>query len=433
MAAHLYSFSFAQRRDWTRVCAGQQEILDYLRAVAEEYGVMSRVRFGQRVTECRWDDAESVWTVATDAGDVFCAEAVVLACGQLNRPSIPPLPGAERYAGHSFHSARWEHGYDLRGKRVAVVGTGASAVQLVPPVADAAASLTVFQRQGNWMLPRANRAYSPLQRWLVEHVPGLQSLRRTLLFYTMQLLTQAIRHPRTLGRAFAAFSTRFMRAQLGGDPKLARQVTPDYAFGCKRVLFSSHYLPALTRPDVELVTEPLAELTSAGIRTADGREREFDCVIWATGFKVSEFVAPMRVFGAGGRELAAEWRDGAHAHLGITVPGFPSLFFMFGPNTNSGGGSVIVYLEAQARYLRQAVAFLARRAPRGLTVRRSVEQAYNAELQARLGGTAWTTCDSWYRNDSGRIVANWPGFMGEYVKLTEAFEPDEYEFEFAEA
>ena len=425
--AHLYSFSFAQRRDWTRLCSPQQEILGYLREVADDHGVTPLVRCGQRVRECRWDDDAGEWAVDTERGDTFRADAVVLACGQLNRPAIPDLPGAETYRGHSFHSARWDHGFDLRGRRVAVVGTGASAIQFVPPVAKAAASLTVFQRHGSWLLPRTNRVYSPVNRWFVERVPGLQRLRRALTYAAVQMLTRSIRHPRTVGRAAAWYSARFMRGQLP-DPELRARAWPDYTFGCKRILFSSQYLPTLTRPDVELVTEPLAAMTETGLRTADGTERDFDCVIWATGFRVSEFVAPMRVIGAGGRELAQEWRDGAHAHLGIAVPGFPSLFFMFGPNTNSSGGSVIVYLEAQAAYIRQALAHLSRGGYRSVSVRPEVEAASDVALQARFAGTAWTACDSWYKDEGGRIVANWPGYMGEYVERTRVFVPDEYAF-----
>ncbi len=425
--AHLYSFSYAQRRDWTRLCSSQQELLRYLREVADEHGITGLVRCGQRVTECRFDESTAVWTARTEAGATFVADALVLATGQLHRPAIPALAGRERFAGTTFHSARWDHDYDLRGKRVAVVGTGASAVQLVPPVARAAGSLTIFQRHGNWLLPRTNRVYSPVNRAVVEHVPGLQRLRRAITYGVVELLTRAVRHPRTIGLAAGQISASFMRSQLP-DPELRARAWPDYAFGCKRVLFSSGYLPTLSRPDVELVTEPIHELTETGIVTADGIHRELDCVIWATGFRVSEFQAPMRVHGLGGVELGEAWRDGAHAHLGIATPGFPSMFFMYGPNTNSSGGSIIVYLEAQARYIRQALEHLRDGGYRRVEVRPDVEAASDRALQARFDGTAWTACDSWYKDEGGRIVANWPGYMGEYVEATRTFAPDQYEF-----
>ena len=423
--SHLYSYSYEQRRDWSRLCSPQSEILAYLQGVADEYGITEMIQAGRRVTACTFDDADDVWRVETESGDRFEADAIVLATGQLSRPAIPSLPGSERYAGHSFHSARWDHEYDLSGKSVAVVGTGASAVQFVPWVAAGAAQLTVFQRTGNWMLPRENRVYPAWLRMVVDRVPGVQWLRRRWIFYYCEALTMAIRNPRTLGRLLGMRSASFMRSQLP-DPELRAKVWPDYTFGCKRVLFSSHYLPALARPNVELVTEPISEVTETGLRTADGHHREFDCIIWSTGFRASEFVAPMRVTGSGGVELDTVWAHGAHAHLGITVPGFPSMFLMYGPNTNTSGGSIIVYLEAQASYIRQALAHL--RGYAKLEVRPEVEAASDRETQARFTGTAWTDCDSWYRDEQGRIVANWPGYMREYLDRTRTFDPSEFNF-----
>ena len=237
---------------------------------------------------------------------------------------------------------------------MAVIGTGASAVQFVPQIAPVCGRLDVFQRTGNWFLPRKNRAYPTWFRRAIDSVPGLQPLRRRWIFDYCESLTLAIRHPRTLGRVFGLRSSRFMKSQLP-DPELRAKVWPDYTFGCKRVLFSSYYLPALGRPNVELVTEPIAEVTESGLRTSDGLDREFDCIIWSTGFRASEFMAPMRVRGVDGVELHGVWENGPHAHLGLTVPGFPSMFLMYGPNTNTSGGSIIVYLEAQASYIRQAL------------------------------------------------------------------------------
>ncbi len=300
--SHLYSFSYEQRRNWTRLCSPQAEILSYLHEVAHDYGIDQLVRGSRRVTECAWDQSSGDWSVQTEAGERYEADALILATGQLNRPSIPALPGLERFAGHSFHSARWDHDYDLAAKRVAVVGTGASAVQFVPWIARRAAQLTVYQRTGNWILPRENRVYPPWLRRVIDHVPGVQWLRRRWMFNYCESLTVAIRHPRTLGRVYGLRSSMFMRRQLP-DPELRAKVWPNYTFGCKRVLFSSHYLRALGRRNVELITDRLAEVTESGLRTADGSSREFDCIIWSTGFRASEFMAPMRVLGAGGREL----------------------------------------------------------------------------------------------------------------------------------
>ena len=330
-------------------------------------------------------------------------------------------------AGHTFHSARWDHDYPLAGKRVAVVGTGASAVQFVPEIADEVAHLTVFQRTGNWFMPRKNRPYPRVVKAAVQAVPGLQSARRAFWFHYCELLTSAIRHPATVGRVIRQGSRAFMRSQLK-DPVLRQKVWPDYTFGCKRVLFGSHFLPTLQRDHVELVTDPVAGLAREGVVTADGRLHRVDCVIWATGFQATDFMFPMEVTGTDGRSLREAWAGGAHAHLGITVPGFPSMFVMYGPNTNTSGGSIITYLEAQAAYVRQALEELRRRGAGSMVVRPEVEAASDRELQARFDGTAWTQCDSWYRDDSGRIVANWPGYMREYLEATRVLAPGDFAF-----
>lgn len=426
VASHLYSFSFAQRTDWTRLCPRQADILAYLHEVVSEHGVVRFLRTGCRVTACRWSDAECRWSVELEGGETLAADAVVLATGQLHQPATPRVEGAETFTGHTFHSARWDHDYPLAGKRVAVVGTGASAVQFVGEIAEEVAHLTVFQRTGNWFMPRKNRPYPALVRAAVQQVPGLQALRRGFWFNYSELLTLAIRRPTTVGLIVRQLSRAFMRWQLR-DPELRRKVWPDYTFGCKRVLFGSAFLPALQRDDVELVTDAVVRLAPAGVVTADGRLHEADCVIWATGFETNEFMSGIEITGAEGRDLRAEWAQGAHAHLGITVPGFPSMFVMYGPNTNTSGGSIITYLEAQAGYLRQALQHVRERGAGAIVVRPEVEAASDRALQARFDGTAWTQCDSWYRDASGRIVANWPGFMRDYLAATRTFDPAEFE------
>jgi cation diffusion facilitator CzcD-associated flavoprotein CzcO len=425
--SHLYSFSFAQRRDWSRLCSPQQEIHDYLRDVARAHDVERLIHFGRTVSACSWDERRAQWQLDTAEGERFAADALVLATGQLHQPSRPQIEGIESFAGHSFHSAQWDHDYPLAGKRVAVVGTGASAVQFVPEIAEQVGQLTVFQRTGNWFLPRRNRRYPTLVRAAIEHVPGVQAFRRGFMYEYCEALTASIRHPRTLGRLLGMRSAAFMRWQLK-DPELRRKVWPDYTFGCKRILFSSHFLPALARPNVDVVTEPIVSVQPRGIVTADGAVHELDCIVWGTGFKTTDFMFPMRIVGAGATELSEEWAHGAHAHLGMTVPGFPNMFVMYGPNTNTSGGSIIFYLEAQAGYLRQALQQTLARGADAVEVRREVERASDRELQARFAGTAWTQCDSWYRDESGRIVANWPGYMREYTERTQAFDPSEFEF-----
>ena len=426
--SHLYSFSYAQRRDWSRLCSPQAEIHAYLRDVARAHDVERLVQTNEHVTACAWDAERCRWSVHTAQGDSREADVLILATGQLHQPHMPKIEGADTFAGHSFHSSAWDHHYPLAGKRVGVVGTGASAVQFVPEIAPDLASLSVFQRTGNWFLPRPIRHYSTPFKAALKLVPGLQSARRNYIFQYTESLTLAIRHPRTVGRLAAAYSAAFMRSQLT-DPLVRAKAWPDYTFGCKRILFSSDYLPTLQRPNVELVTDAIARITPGGVVTADAREHPLDCLIWATGFKTNDFMFPMRIAGRDGIELQQAWAGGAHAHLGMCVPGFPNMFVLYGPNTNTSGGSIIVYLEAQTAYVRQALAQLRARRQGAIEVRAEVESASDRELQARFAGTAWTDCDSWYRNEQGRIVANWPGYMREYLKRTAVLDAGEYSFQ----
>jgi len=424
--SHLYSYSFATRTDWSHLCSPQEEILRYLQGVADEHGVTQRTETGVEIASCDWDAATATWTVTSTDDRTWEADAVVVATGQLHRLAYPRIPGIEDFEGESFHSADWNHDVPLAGRRVAVVGTGASAVQFVPEIAKTVGRLHVFQRSGNWFLPRRNRPYPAPVLNAIARVPGLQAFRRRFIYHYGEFLTTMIRNPRTFGRLGRARSAAFMRMQLR-DPEVRAKAWPDYTFGCKRVLFSSKWLPALQRPNVELVTDAITGVTKTGVVTADGLEREVDVIIYGTGFRTTDFMLPMTVRGRDGVTLAETWDGGPHAHLGITVPGFPSLFLMYGPNTNTSGGSIIVYLEAQAAYIRQALQQVRSRGA-AIEVRPEVEAASDREVQAGFEGTAWTQCDSWYRNESGRIVTNWPGYMAQYVKKTAVLDPAEYEF-----
>ncbi|HEY2225716.1 NAD(P)/FAD-dependent oxidoreductase [Actinomycetospora sp.] len=428
--SHLYSYSYAQRRTWSRLCSPQSEILDYLRTVAREHGVADLVVPDTRVGECRWDDGARHWRIeAETAGEArtWIADAVVVATGQLAQPSIPNIPGREDFAGHTFHSAQWDHDHDLTGRRVGVIGTGASAVQFVPEIAPEVGRLSVFHRSGNWFLPRRNVLYPRAVRALMK-VPYLQRIRRWgLKNIYLESLTVAIRTPRSFGWLLSFRSSWFMRRQLR-DPEVRRKVWPDYTFGCKRVLFSSYWLPALQRDNVDVVTDSVERIEADGVRTADGTLHRVDTIIWGTGFQTNRFMFPMEIVGREGASLRDAWADGPHAHLGMTVPGFPSMFVLYGPNTNTSGGSIIVYLEAQARYVRTALEEADRRGAAAVDVRADVEAEYDREVQERFAGTAWLECDSWYRDASGRIITNWPGYMVEYEKATQRLDPSEYDF-----
>jgi cation diffusion facilitator CzcD-associated flavoprotein CzcO len=426
--SHLYSFSYAKRRDWSQLCSPQAEIHDYMRDVARAHGVDRLVAPNRTVTRCSWSEESCRWTVGTAELQTYEADVLVLATGQLHQPAFPRIEGIDAFAGHSFHSARWDHGYRLTGKRVAVIGNAASAVQFIPEIATDVDRLTVFQRTGNWFLPRKNRRYPPIVKEAIKRLPGLQEFRRRFMFQYCEAITLAIRHPRTIGRLAGARSAAFMRSQLK-DPEIRRKAWPDYTFGCKRVLFSSHYLRALERGNVELVTDAITRVVPEGLVTHDGAVREFDCIIWATGFQTTEFMFPMAVTGRDGAELSERWSGGAHAHLGMTVPAFPNMFVMYGPNTNTSGGSIIFYLETQAAYIRQALEQLREREAGAIEVRAEVEAASDRALQARFAGTAWTQCDSWYRDQQGRIVANWPGYMREYLEQAKELSVSDFEFQ----
>lgn len=423
--SHLYSYSYAQRRDWSRLCSPQDEILEYLHDVAKRFGVDELVETGVEVSDCAWDDEARRWTVTSSDGRTWEGDAIVLATGQLHQPSFPRLDGIETFEGHAFHSAGWDHDYDFTGKRVAVIGTGASAVQFVPEIAPEVAKLVVFQRTGNWFMPRKTHDYGPVFRALNRWMPGFQRARRRYMYLYTEALTLMIRHPRTLGRYGRLNSWLHMRRQLK-DPAVREKVWPDYTFGCKRILFSSDFLPALQLPNVELVADAVTGVTADAVVTADGTRHEVDCIIYATGFRTNDFMFPMEVSGAGGRSLREAWSGGAHAHYGMTVPGFPSMFVMYGPNTNTSGGSIIVYLEAQAAYIRQAIQRVRDLRVAAIDVKPEVEAASDREVQARFAGTAWMDCDSWYRNVDGRIIANWPGYMREYEERTRKLDPGDY-------
>lgn len=421
--SHLYSFSFAPGREWTRRFAPQPDILRYLQRVAREHDLAPR--FGAEVTEARWDDARAAWRLDLADGGSLETDVLVPACGQLSRPATPRIPGLGSFAGPVFHSAEWDHDVDLTGKRVAVVGTGASAIQFVPAIADRVAAMTVFQRSAPWLIPKPDRRYGALARTLMRTLPASRLPARG--FWTAFFETGALGFTRfpALTPPFRWAHQAMLRRQVP-DAALRARLQPDYPVGCKRVGISSDWFPALARPHVDVVTDAITAVTPTGVRTADGTEYPADVIILGTGFAATEFLAPMKIFGPGGVELSERWREGARAHLGITVPGFPNLFLLYGPNTNVGSGSIVHMLESQIAYVRQAVETLAAGVGT-LTVRADVESRFDTEMQQRLDGSVWTGCRSWYRTANGRIVNNWPGLMREYRRRTSRFDVTEYE------
>ncbi|MFC7493526.1 MULTISPECIES: flavin-containing monooxygenase [unclassified Nocardioides] len=422
----LYSWSWATNPTWSRRYSPQPEILDYIRRTADDRGLLDLVRTGVEVTGLEY--AGDRWQVTTDS-EVLEADLVVVATGQLSNPVVPQVPGADGFAGPAFHSAQWRHDLDLRGKRVAVVGTGASAIQFVPGIVDRVGSMTVYQRSAPYVVPKPDRAFTDAHHRLFRARPEVPAGERRFWFWFTEQFNGALVGSSRFARPLMAYARGRWRLQMRRqvrDPDLRRRLVPDYPIGCKRILFSNDWYPALARDHVELVTDRIAAIESDGVRTADGRRREADVLIWGTGFAATDFLGGIDVRGAGGVSLADVWADGARAHLGLSVPGFPNLFRVYGPNTNLGGSSIIGMLEAQARWIAQ----VARRVQDGgahrVSVRPDVWEAYDAEMRSRIGGTVWSGCDSWYR-DGKRVTTNWPGLVAEYQRRTATVDWSELE------
>ncbi|GAB2993851.1 NAD(P)/FAD-dependent oxidoreductase [Amycolatopsis acidiphila] len=412
----LYSFSFAPNRAWPRRYSTQPDILDYLRRTAKDEAVLDRVRLNTEVTGAEFDSGTGRWRVETGDGETFEADVLIPAVGQLSRRAMPDIPGADTFAGEIFHSAEWNHEVDLAGKRVAVIGTGASAIQFVPQIQPKVARLTVFQRSAPYVIPKADRAYTRWHHRIFRALPLSQLVGRLGTWSAGELLTMALTSVQPLGRIVELLFRLQLRRQVP-DARLRARLIPDYRVGCKRVLFSNDWFPALAQPNVEVVTDRITGITPAGVRTEAG-EHEADVIVFGTGFKATEFLAPMHIRGAGGRELSQEWAGGAHAYLGISVPDFPNMFLIYGPNTNLGGNSIIYMMEHQCRYVLQILREIAVGRVSCVDVRRDVAERFDAEVQQRLSHSVWSSCRSWYREENGRISTNWPGLVWEYHRRT---------------
>ena len=413
--SHLYSFSFAPKADWSRKYASQAEILAYAEELVRRFGLAPHLRFGSEVASARYDAERGCWRLSLAGGGEIAARSLVSGCGQLNRPRIPDLPGRERFAGKQFHSARWDHAYDLAGKRVAVIGNGASAVQFIPEIAGRVARLHVFQRSANWLVPRGDRAYTARERRLLRWKPA-ERLLRWLIYWQFELRFAGFRRRSRAGHLAETLSLRHLRRQTT-DPELRARLTPDYPIGCKRVLIADTYYPALQRHNVELVTEPIARFGEAAIVTADGKLREVDAVIYATGFETTRFLAPMEILGRDGAPVEARWRGGASAYYGMAVPGYPNFFLMYGPNTNLGHNSIIFMIECQANYILRCLQRLLR--GEALEVTEDAMARYEARLDAELARTVWGEgCRSWYKTASGKVTNNWSSLTLSYWRRT---------------
>jgi cation diffusion facilitator CzcD-associated flavoprotein CzcO len=412
--SHLYSFSFEPRADWPQTYASHADILDYLTHCIRKHGLAQHIRLGADVTDARWDDASGQWILQTSDGRRFQTQSLVTATGQLSRPLSPRIAGVADFGDTTFHSAEWRHDYDLRGKRVAVVGTGASAIQFIPYVASLASKLYVFQRSAAYVLPKSNKAYSGWQIFLFKHIPGMAKLSRLLIYAQHELRGVAfVSVPRALRVKQSSF--RRWLARTIKDPDLRRRLTPDYRMGCKRILLSNDYYPAMQQPNVELVMQAIAEIRPDAIVTTDAVERKVDCIILATGFAATDFLAPMKITGLSGRTLQQCWTNGAEAHLGIAVAGFPNFFMLYGPNTNLGHNSIVYMIECQIRYVMACLKRLSRDDTRTIAVKDAAQARFNAKIQRRLRKTIWAKgCTAWYLTAAGKNTANWPGYTFEF-------------------
>ncbi|MCA1218954.1 flavin-containing monooxygenase [Streptomyces sp. 8L] len=433
--SHLYSFSFAPNPDWPRAFSGQPYIRAYLEDVVDTFGLAPHLRLGHEVTSARWDEDELRWVVETAPGATFTADVVVSAGGPLSDPRTPDIPGLSSFPGRVFHSARWDHGYDLRGKRVAVVGTGASAIQVVPAIQPDVARLTLFQRTPPWVLPRRDRAITGVERALHRAVPATAALRRQTLWGLRELQVQAFtKHPGELGLVEALARRHLAKAV--PDPALRARLTPSYRIGCKRILLSNTYYPALARPNVDVVTAALAEVRGSELVGQDGSTAEADAIVFATGFHVTDMPIAERVTGAGGRTLAEAWSEGGMRSLrGATLDGFPNWMTIIGPNTGLGNSSMILMIEAQLNYLADYLRKLGSldRGGRGrraaLDARPRAVHAWNEHVQERMARTVWNTggCTSWYLDAEGRNTTVWPGTTAEFKRATLRVEASEYD------
>jgi cation diffusion facilitator CzcD-associated flavoprotein CzcO len=423
--SHLYEYSFAPNR-WSRRFSPGPEIRAYVEGVARHFGVLDRIRTGTEVASARWDEERGKWLLETGAGP-HEADVLVTACGQLSVPKVPPIPNLDDFAGPAFHTAEWRHDVDLAGKRVAVIGTGCSAIQVVPAIQPEVTRLDVYQRSPGWTFPKGDYEYSPRMQALFKRLPALRRLDRASVYAFQEFGAAAMTSRPWLLPVLRAIAKRQINSAIA-DPELRRKVTPTDEVGCKRIMLTDDWYPALVQPNVELVTERIASVTADGIRDATGAERPVDAIVLATGFASHDFVAPMEIAGRGGRTLAEEWEEVARAYLGLSVPGFPNMFLLYGPNTNGGTGSVVNTLECGIGHVLAALREMERSRASRIEVRPAAAEGFDSELRAALAKTVWHGgCTNWYVDENGNDPSNWPWLWSAYRRRTERLDPGAYE------
>ncbi|MEV2220497.1 NAD(P)/FAD-dependent oxidoreductase [Nocardia vinacea] len=426
--SHLYSYSFALNPNWSRSFSKQGEIQQYIQGVAREYNVLDKHLFNCDVTAARWNNATNLWHIESTRGS-FTADTVVSAVGALCEPALPDIKGINGFEGEIFHSARWNHDADLTGKRVAIIGTGASAIQIVPSIAPQVAHLDVYQRTAPWLLPRMDRPYTLAERLAFRHIPGFQRLSRAAIYAARETQVVGLAKVPALMQAFELIAKAKLQLEIR-DPELRKKVTPNFRIGCKRMLISNDYYPALSRPNVDVVTDGIAEVRANSIVTKDGTEREIDALIVATGFHVTDSPTYNAISGKDGRTLAEVFDEiGQQGYKGSAVANFPNMFFLLGPNVGLGHTSMVYMIESQINYIADALATVDRLGLRTVEVKRAAQDTYNKNLQGKLVRSVWSTggCASWYLDKHGNNTTLWPDFTFEFRRITKNFDVSAYE------
>ena len=427
--SHLYSFSFEANPDWSRMYAPQPEIYAYLRRCAQKYDLLKHVRFHANVVGARYDEARGLWRVQTEDGRQFEAPVFVSGMGGLSNPMVPNIPGLDSFEGAAFHSATWNHDYDFTGKHVAVIGSGASAIQFVPRIAPLVDKLYYYQRTPAWVVPKDDRPLSEKEKADFRANPWRQRLERVKQYWMMELRFLAFKFkPEWMG--LVAKVAKHKIAKGVADPVVRAKITPDYTPGCKRLLISNDYYPALGRTNVDVITDGIQRVTARGVVTADGVERPVDAIVFGTGFKVQDPIPPRTVFGRGGQDLSEVWKEGPEAYKGITVAGFPNFFILMGPNTGLGHNSMVFMIESQVHYVIEALKTMKNNRLKALDVKPQAQKQFIDKVQEELKATVWNSgCKSWYLNDKGRNVSLWPGFTFAYRLRTRSFDLSQYHSE----
>jgi cation diffusion facilitator CzcD-associated flavoprotein CzcO len=427
--SHLYSYSFEPKHDWSRRFGLQAEIHGYMEHCVRKYGLGPHLAFNTEVVAARFDAAAGEWRIELRDGRTLRAAVLITATGQLNQPAYPNIPGIERFAGKSFHSACWDHDYDLTGKRVAVIGTGASAIQFVPQIVPKVKSLSLFQRSAAWVIPKADKPFAPWEQQMFERLPLADRLYRTLIYWKNESRALAFTRFNGLLELFALQSKHMAKRDVK-DPVKRAKLIPDYKIGCKRILMANDWFTAMNEDHVDVVTTGIERVEPGAVVTRDGHRHEVDAIIYGTGFKATDFLSPIRITGLYGRELNEAWRDGAEAYKGISVSGFPNLFMLYGPNTNLSHSSIVFMLESQIHYVLLCLNQLQAKGSAYMDVKAERQHAYVVNLQQRLGNSVWAAgCSSWYTTASGKNVANWPGFTFTYRQLTRQLDCGDYRFQ----